>query len=256
MRLSKSLNGARSDVDILVDYLSADTDLKLKILIGFGGGSLEKFKRIYESIFPNDNLNQIKTQVEIRRKVAQILLNPDEHIAQVPQFIRQGFRLPQNWKRLLEDETYLQTVASQKMSQAQYSVSVGVALEDKVREMVEKMGYRREKGRVGIVDDKEVDIVIPSLEAPQVLIMSSYQLTTSSSQTSKANEQRRMYSKLREHNESRAELKKPDIKFVNVIDGGGWLARNSDLRVMWAGCDYCLAHSQLAQLEDILKFAF
>ena len=37
------------------------------------------------------------------------------------------------------------------------------------------------------------DVAVPGVAAPRILIMASYQLTTSSSQSSKANEQVRMY---------------------------------------------------------------
>ena len=45
--LSKTRNGDRLSHDVLVDYLNAgeDTDLRLKLLIGFAGGSYEKISK-------------------------------------------------------------------------------------------------------------------------------------------------------------------------------------------------------------------
>jgi len=40
--------------------------------------------------------------------------------------------------------------------------------------------------------------------------------------------------------------------FVNFVDGGGWLARRSDLRKMYAGCDYIINLKTLDQLEAII----
>jgi len=114
-------------------------------------------------------------------------------------------------------------------------------------------GFSSEKGAVGIVDDKEVDIAVPDTANPNIIIMSSYQLTTSSSQTSKANEQMGMYEDVGIHNRGRSQRDKTDVAFVNVIDGGGWLARSRDLQTMWQGCDYCFAHSNLAELRAVLN---
>ncbi|MCY4129527.1 MAG: hypothetical protein OXG15_09865 [Gammaproteobacteria bacterium] len=70
---------------------------------------------------------------------------------------------------------------------AYYSVQMGFKVENIIGEMVDDLGHEWKKGSVQIVDNKEVDLAIPSLEAPQILIMVSYLLTTSSGQTSKAN---------------------------------------------------------------------
>ena len=34
-----------------------------------------------------------------------------------------------------------------------------------------------------------------------------------------------MYQDVRSYNSSRSQRNKPDVLFINVIDGGGWLAR-------------------------------
>lgn len=48
--------------------------------------------------------------------------------------------------------------------------------------------YAAGKAPVSIIENKEVDVAIPSIKKPKILIMSSYALTTASSQTSRANE--------------------------------------------------------------------
>ena len=126
-------------------------------------------------------------------------------------------------------------------------------LENEIGNIVSAVGHPHEKGKVGIVDSKEVDIAIPDTETPRILIMSSYQLTTGSSQGSKANEQLRMYQDVRSHNSSRNQRNNPDVLFINVIDGGGWLARPNDLQTMWHECDYCFSLSSLDGLRDVLQ---
>lgn len=138
--------------------------------------------------------------------------------------------------------------------QSKYAVRIGDALEDEVRKIVENSGFNSEKGAVRIVDDKEVDIAIPNTDEPQILIMSSYQLTTSSSQSSKANEQLRMYQDIERHNRSRSQRDSPNALFINVIDGGGWLSRSNELQTMWDGCDYCFSYSSLSGLREVLRY--
>lgn len=96
------------------------------------------------------------------------------------------------------------------------------------------------------------DIAIPDVASPRILIMASYQLTTSSSQSSKANEQARMYEAIQRHNRSRAQRNAPNAVFVNVIDSGGRLSRPNDLQTMWDACDYCFSRSSLDGLRAVL----
>jgi len=41
---------------------------------------------------------------------------------------------------------------------------------------------------------------------------------------------------------------------VNVVDGGGWLARRSDLRKLYESCDYCLNLKTLDMLGQIIRY--
>jgi hypothetical protein len=73
--------------------------------------------------------------------------------------------------------------------------------------------------------------------------------TTSSNQTTRANEQQTIYQKIVGDN-----VRYPDSKkvFINVVDGAGWLARRSDLRKIYEGCHYCLNIQSLNELENII----
>ena len=231
--LSKAQNGGRHPVDVLTDYLDAgsDTEDRLKIIVGFSRGSVEKVKRIYEAMFPGVSWSMLRYDPSVRRRIASFLIYQNDLEVFVPPFIRRNFFLPGNWIELLQDRAYLQAIVQGNM-QSKYAVRIGEALEAETRRVVDKALYGHEKGPVSIVDDKEVDIAVPDVSEPQVLIMSSYQLTTSSSQSSKANEQLRMYQDVRSYNSSRSQRNNPDVLFINVIDGDGWLARPNDLQTM------------------------
>ena len=107
------------------------------------------------------------------------------------------------------------------------------------------------------MDFKEVDVAIPNVSNPEILIMSSYALTTSSSQSSRANEQAAMYEKVQTYNRRSQKIKYGNpITFVNVIDGGGWIERKNDLLKMWIDCDYCFCNFDIKEIGVVLKYHF
>ena len=256
--LSKPRNGDRLPHDVLVDYLNAgkETDLRLKLLIGFGGGSYEKFQRIFKLLSPNSTLSQIKKNETLRSKIASFLLNAENlsNEVSIPFFVKQGFTLPKNWRELLRNEDYLKPIVFQKILPAKYSTSIGEALEDEIRKVVATCNMPYAKGNVDLASRKEIDVAIPSIKQPKIIIMSSYQITTSSAQSSKANEQSRIFNNIQDHNRVLNYDGFQRVLFINVIDGGGWLERPKDLEKMWRYSDYCFAYSQLDHLKNFLLF--
>ena len=251
--LTSAQNGGRDPVDVLTDYLDAgkDTEDKLKFIIGLSGGSFERMKRVYSTMYPGTTWTKIKHEEQHRRRVAEFLINPHDEQSFIPEYVRDSFKLPTNWIDLFGDTAYLRAVAH-NMNQSKYAVQIGEALEKSIRDVVRHSDHEMEKGAVEIVDNKEVDIAIPNCKDPRILIMSSYQLTTASAQTSKANEQARMYEAVQRCNRLRQRTSQEDLLFVNVMDGGGWLDRSNDLLVMWRNCDYCYTHDTINDLKNIL----
>jgi hypothetical protein len=82
------------------------------------------------------------------------------------------------------------------------------------------------------------------------MVMVTYMETTSSSQTARANEQRSIYQKVREERECYPN--NPKRAFVNIVEGGGWLARRADLMKLYTSCDYCLNLRKLDTLKQII----
>jgi hypothetical protein len=93
-----------------------------------------------------------------------------------------------------------------------------------------------------------VDWVIPSLADPYVIIMSTYQETTSSGQSTKARDMLQCYQAITQRNAQFLENR----AFVNFVDGGGWLARQKDFNRLVAGCHYFLNIANLDMLESIV----
>lgn len=213
-------------------------------------GSLEALDRICMIICPDHRTWARRFHSkEATRTIVNFLVNPDLYEA-IPWFTAERFRLPSDWHNRMRGNM---SKGIHKRLQPLYGTKIGLALEGVIRKAIIGAGYGCEKGFVSCVDEKEVDAVVPEIRRPRVLIMSSYSLTTSSAQSQRAREQKSMYEGIRRHNSARVHYDEPDIQLVNVIDGGGWIARSSDLKIMHQHCDYALAVNQLHLLPDILQ---
>lgn len=177
------------------------------------------------------------------------MIDPHSYSEGVPWYTAERFRLPNDW---IERIRFNIAADIHGALQSLYNTSTGLALEESIRSIVTNAGYKWEKGFVSVVDQKEVDVVVPELVLPRILIMSSYNLTTASSQSERARAQKSMYEQVNVYNASRNRRDAPDVQLINVVDGAGWLSRGSDLREMHRHCDYALAWSHLPSLTAIL----
>ena len=254
----RSLNSqSEFSVDNLVDHLRNDDrdSGRLKAIIGLTGGSLERLKRILLALYPEGRWNDLRNDESVLKRIANFMVNPDDEES-IPRFIRNSFQLPKNWVQLLGNKQYLRVLA-QKSLQSKYAVRMGQSLENSITDEVSSLHLAHEKGQVEIVDFKEVDVAIPNVSNPEILIMSSYALTTSSSQSSRANEQAAMYEKVQTYNRRSQKIKYGNpITFINVIDGGGWIERKNDLLKMWVDCDYCFCNFDIKEIGVVLKYHF
>ena len=249
----------------LKQFLQKDENF-LGVLLALTNLSQEKFLRILtaQRFAAGDfGLEWGITQVQRRLKnddafaetVARLFLegrSSELLAAQVADFYLDQLSLPANWSDIIRDESIIGNVVRRKLT-GEYTDQKGEYVEKIVRELLdrlkEKYGIDHTHGQVDFLG-KEVDHVIPSLEDPYVLVMTSYMETTSSGQTARANEQQAMYTRIIGENTRHAPIERV---FVNVVDGAGWLARRSDLRKMHAGCHYCLNMKTLDQLEAIVR---
>ena len=97
---------------------------------------------------------------------------------------------------------------------------------------------------------KAVDFAIPNERTPLVIIDVSYNITTSSTQTRYKEAAEQAAARIREHNLS---SQRP-VALVNVLDGAGWVGRQSDYRAIHLCSSYALHLSIIEQLESILKY--
>ena len=250
-------------VQRLTQFLRQDRDF-LGVLLALTNLSQERFLRIitaqrfaagdYKPEWGIDTIQRkINSDDQFAGQVAQLFLegrNNEKLIQQIADFYLDQLSLPEKWSELIRDETLIGSIVRKKLA-GEYTDKKGEAVEQLVSRTIERFApYQR--GQVALVGGKEVDHAVPNLNDPLVMVMVSYMETTSSSQTTRANEQREMYLKVLDE---RGRYPKGQKRaFVNVVDGGGWLARRSDLRKLYESCDYCLNLKTLDMLGQIIRY--
>jgi hypothetical protein len=258
-RKNKAIIGVT--VDSLITFLRDEPNGLLRIL-GKLYLSEEKFKRIITLLRKLDgtfdrewSIKRISKEIKINdgfaHKIANIFINGrnDPTLKKhLPRFYRERLNLKTLAEHLEEDELKIKL---KDKYMGTYSNWKGDLVEGLIKAELEKIenkyGISHVAGKTSIID-VTVDWAIPNLEDPYVLIMSSYQETTSSGQSTKTRDMLACYEKITHRNihyqENRA--------FVNFVDGGGWLARQKDLRRLVDGCHYFLNINTLSMLEAIV----
>lgn len=132
-----------------------------------------------------------------------------------------------------------------------YSAWKGYRVEAQISRRLEAIqeqygvGYERGRSRFVHVD---IDFAVPSLDDPWVILMSSFQETTGSGQSTKARDMETAYEDIRRSNSRYREMR----VFVNFADGGGWLARKRDFQRLVENCHYFVNLRHLDLLEAIV----
>lgn len=247
----------------LARFLQADANF-LGIVLALTNLSQEKFLRILsaERFAKGDFgrewgikrlVRKLNVEPGFAERIAQLFLEGrDSHllVEQVAAFYLDQLSLPANWDNVIRDPKLIQNVIRRKLA-GEYTDKKGDAVEAIIRSKLDRIeqeyGATHAKGQVQLIG-KEIDHAIPSTLDPFVMIMTSYMETTSSNQTTRANEQSEMYGIIQRENRRYGTKR----AFVNFVDGAGWLARRSDLRKMHEGCDYMVNLKTLGQLEAII----
>lgn len=250
-------------VDNLTRFLRADSNF-MGIVLSLANLSQEKFLRILSAErFANQDYGRewgikrvyqkIKDESGFAERIAQLLLEGRRNqllVDHVAAFYLDQLALPEDWGSLIRDPLLIQNAIRNKLK-GEYTDKKGDAIEDMIRAKLDsiqqKYGISHGKGQVHWTG-KEIDHAIPSTDDPYILIMTSYMETTSSSQTTRANEQSEIYSVVQKENRRFGNQR----VFINFVDGAGWLARRSDLRKLHEGCDYILNLNTLGRLEAIV----
>ena len=247
----------------LASFLAKETE-GLDFLLYEIGLSEEKFMRIVsllrrigriESTFDQEwSIKKIKhklvTDPNFAEQIAKLLLN-GRYDTELKQLIPRYYLETLNLRVLTNDTNEARRMRYKHSLVGTYSGRKGYKVENLIEQKLishkEEYGIGYEKGRSRFIDT-DIDFAIPSLESPWIIIMSSFQETTSSGQSTKARDMLNAYQRLNRSNDRYGEKR----VFVNFVDGGGWLARKRDFERLVENCHYFLNIKNLDMLEDIL----
>lgn len=137
--------------------------------------------------------------------------------------------------------------------EGKYSNSIGDLIldeiEDKLRRVCAKHGYRYEKNVRIPALDRAASFVVESPRDPKIIIDVSYSVTTSSSQGTKKEAARKTESFIKKERAAGN-----NILYVNFLDGAGWIGRQADMREIHRCSDFVLNFSNINLLEDIVDY--
>ena len=99
---------------------------------------------------------------------------------------------------------------------------------------------------------KKISVAIPDEKHPRIMVDVTYGITTSSTQSTVANTVEKICSNLREKNQGQSDKEK--ILYKSVIDGAGWVARQSDLNKIHRCSDYLINLNSIGMMDAIIEY--
>lgn len=216
---------------------------------------LRKIKKIPYPLTPEDGewslkklLCKMKEDHKVQTAILHLLMHGyhDEELAKyIPRYYLELLNLANTYPQSHENRR-----AKYKRSLiGTYSGRKGYYVERKIKQVIEKEGVAFEQGNSPLLK-VNIDFAIPSLQNPRIVIMSSFQETTSSGQSTKARDMEKAYRDLKEM----STRDRQERVFVNFVDGGGWLARKNDFERMVKNCDYFVNFHHISLLEEIIRY--
>lgn len=248
----------------LRDYIRSDK-AALGNILGLMEISEEKFKRIISMmrrdrkyVFSTEwSLDKTRSvlldQATFMDDVCELLLNgadSERFKRKIPDFYRKGFVIDNSLLARLSSKTELARLAKKQLD-VKYNNSVASAvarkIEDTVKLTCDLEGLTLEKNKEVPLFERSYNIVIPNAQNPRVLIDYSYNITTSSTQS--------RYAEKAKHTRDVAAAVGKKIVTVNIIEGAGWVGRQSDLRQIYDYSDYTLNVANISLIDKIIRFA-
>ena len=253
---------AEINVADIADFLGQKYNA-LDVILKDVGLSEEKFKRIISLLrklgrIPGDfdrewSTSKIKSKItrepDFTRMIAELLVDGKRE-EELEQYIPRYYLDMLNYREIKGSSQAARRIRYKQSLAGTYGGRKGHRVEDKIRQKLEeikaKHGVGHGKGRYRVIET-DLDFAVPN-DDPWVIIMSSFQETTSSGQTTKAKDMRSAYEQIRHQNSRYGENR----AFVNFVDGGGWLARKRDLERLVEHCHYFINLQHLDMLEAIV----
>lgn len=159
-------------------------------------------------------------------------------------------------KKLIED-TYKSRVQNKKGFSTETAILAGVLnkygipYHSGTLPQLEKYFSRTSSLGDTLARNPRIDLIIPSLENPIILVESTYNQTTASGQTKKIDANDSLY---RAIGLLKNDLGR-DLIFVNFVDGAGWKSRGlADVSRLVSSCDYAINYNNIDLFDEIIKY--
>jgi hypothetical protein len=259
----------------LSSFLSLDGDysalVKLKAFVSLIGLSEERLKRVVSLVrfrYNNEDFRSewtvrqissaIQKDIEFRNLLTEFFIygRSSKIGKEIPLYYMRNFQLTNpEFIRDLKNFKYVERILNDNEIQGKYSNEVGAHVERIIQTRLESyktninsnLQYDIQKEFPLL--NKNIDFLIPSLTAPIILIESSYNITTGSGQSKRADQLVEIYGMLMRHN---ANHRANRIIMLNYCDGFGWVGRQNDLHRIYDASDYVFNQKTLNVLDEVL----
>ena len=260
----------------LSNFLTTNTGnitalIKLKAFISVIGLSEERLKRVVSMVRFKFYREEFRTEWPVSRISRKIIENEeyrnllikffingrDSRIgAEMPLYYMRNFNLTnQDFINDLSDFNYVERILNDNEIQGKYSNQVGAHVEELIQTQLNNykvrinQNLRYETQKEFPLLNKNIDFLIPNVNAPIILIESSYNITTGSGQSKRADQLVELYGILMRHNANHRDNK---ILMLNYCDGYGWVGRQNDLHRIYDASDFVFNQNNLNVLDTVL----
>lgn len=252
------------------DYFTALE--KLKAFVSLIGLSEERLKRVVSLLRYRYYAEDFRTEWDVKR-ISRTLQNDtafreilieffiggrDSRIgAEIPLYYMRNFKLTEpEFIEDLRDHKYVERILNDNEIQGKYSNEVGAHVERIIQTRLENykantnttLQYEIQKEFPLL--NKNIDFLIPSVSAPIILIESSYNITTGSGQSKRADQLVEFYTALMRYN---ANHRAHRIIMLNYCDGFGWVGRQNVLHRIYEASDFVFNQRTLNVLDEVLN---
>ena len=265
-----------SEIEGLTNFLTFDTEFtaleKLKAFVSLIGLSEERLKRVVSLLRYRYNNEEFRTEWDVKRisrtlqtdlqfrniMIEFFLKGRNSRLGrEIPLYYMRNFKLSDSqFINDLTEYSYVERILNDNEIQGKYSNEVGAHVE---RIIKNKLDLYRENSNNALLYEmqkefpllnKNIDFLIPSVNSPIILIESSYNITTGSGQSKRADQLVEFYGALMRHN---ANHRANRIIMLNYCDGFGWVGRQNDLHRIYDASDFVFNQRNLNVLDDVLN---
>ncbi len=265
-----------SNAEPLSIFLTSDSELKavdkLKAFVSLIGLSEERLKRVvslvrfrfYQEDFKSEwTVNQISRKLITDKGFKDLMIEffidgrNSQIGAEIPLYYMKNFKLTdQEFISELRNYKYVERILNDNEIQGKYSNEVGAHVERIIQTKLEDykehinatLQYEIQKEFPLL--NKNIDFLIPSVNSPIILIESSYNITTGSGQSKRADQLVEFYGTLMRHNANHRANK---IIILNYCDGFGWVGRQNDLHRIYDASDFVFNQRTINVLDVVLN---